>query len=210
MNKEQLENALKKAYEDKGKRKFPQSVELIVNFRWIDFSKPENRLNLDIVLPKGKGSKQPKVAIIADENTAATAKKASPELVISPNEIASYSDPAKLKMLAGEYVLLCQPNLMGQVAKSLGQYLGPRGKLPKPLVGNAADLVEKARKSVRIVSKGKYLPVAQALVGTEEMDVKDVLENVETVYDIIKAKVTEPNIRSMYVKMTMGKPVKIG
>ena len=66
MDKKKLQDALTKALEGKGKRKFTQSVELIVNFRGIDFTKPENRLNLDIALPKGKGGKEPKIAVIGD------------------------------------------------------------------------------------------------------------------------------------------------
>ena len=49
--------------------KFTQSVEVILNFRGIDFSKPENRLNLDVALPNGKGGKEPKVVVVADAGT---------------------------------------------------------------------------------------------------------------------------------------------
>ena len=41
--------------ENKGKRKFEQSVELAINFKGVDFSKQANRLSLDILLPNGKG-----------------------------------------------------------------------------------------------------------------------------------------------------------
>ena len=58
LDKKKLSEALAKMLEDKGKRKFVQSAELIINMRGIDFSKSENRLNLDIVLPKGKGGKE--------------------------------------------------------------------------------------------------------------------------------------------------------
>jgi len=209
MDKTKLQEAVTKAFESKGKRKFAQSVELIVNFRGIDFTKPENRLNLDVALPKGKGGKEPKVALVAEESVVNLAKKANPELVILPGDIASYADKAKLKMLADEYVLLSQPNLMGQIAKSLGQYLGPRGKLPRPITGNVVELINRARCSVRISSRGKYLPVAQAFVGTENMPPQEVIENIEAVYDAIKAKVVESNIKSVYVKMTMGSAVRV-
>ncbi len=210
MDRKKLTDAIEKALESKGKKKFVQSVEIIVNMRGINFSKSENRLNLDITLPKGKGEKEQKVAVIAEDAIADEAKKAGAELIISPDDIASYAEPAKLKDLANNYVLLAQPNLMGQVAKSLGQYLGKRGKLPKPIVGKVAPLLVRSKNGVRIVSKGKYLPVAQSLIGTEKMDAEDLTENAETVYDAIKAKVSEGNIKSVYVKFTMGAPVRVG
>jgi len=209
MDKRKLNEALKKALEDKGKKKFMQSVELIVNVRGVDFSKSENRLNLDIMLPRGKGGKELKVAVIAEEQVANEAKKAGADLIIPPANIPAWAAKEKLMDLAGNYVLLAQPNLMGQVAKSLGQYLGPRGKLPRPVVGNIAPLIERTKKSIRIVSKGKYLPVAQAFVGTEGMSEDDLLENIETVYDAIKGKVNEVNIKSAYLKLTMGRPARV-
>jgi large subunit ribosomal protein L1 len=209
MDRKKLAEAIKKALEDKGKKKFKQSVELIVNMRGIDFAKSENRLNLDIVLPKGKGGKELKSAVFAEGNMADEARRAGADLVIQPNDIAGWAAPAKVKDLANNYFLLAQPNLMGVVAKSLGQSLGKRGKLPKPVTGNLKELIERSKKSVRIVSKGKYLPVAQALIGTEIMEAEELLDNAETVYDAVKNKVNEGNIKSVYVKLTMGKPVKV-
>lgn len=209
MNKKQIRDAIAKALEQKGDRKFIQSVEFIVNFRGIDFSKPENRLNLDIVLPKGKGGKEEKICVIADEPVTNAAKKAGAELTISPADLPKYANKENLKMLAREYKLLAQPNLMAQVAKNLGQYLGPRGKLPKPIVGNVADLIDKTRRGVRLGSKGRYLPVAQAFIGTERMSVDDLTENADAIYEAVKTKVGEPSIRSAYIKTTMGKAVRI-
>lgn len=210
MDRKKLAEAIKKAMEDKGKRKFKQSVELIISIRGVDFAKSENRLNLDIVLPKGKGGKELKSAVFAEGSMADEARRAGADLVIQPNEIPGWAAPAKVKELANNYFLLAQPNMMGTVAKSLGQTLGKRGKLPKPVTGNIKELIERSKKSVRIVSKGKYLPVAQALVGTETMEAEDLLDNAETVYDAVKNKVNEGNIKSVFVKLTMGKPVKVG
>jgi len=208
VDKKKLNEALKKALEDKGKKKFIQSLELIVNVRGVDFSKSENKLNLDVLLPKGKGGKELKVAVIAEEAIASEAKKAGADLIIPPASIPAWGAKEKLVDLADNYVLLAQPNLMGQIAKSLGQYLGPRGKLPRPITGNIVPLIEKTKKSVRIVSKGKYLPVAQSFVGTESMGEEDLLENIDAVYDAIMAKVNEVNIKSAYLKLTMGRPVR--
>lgn len=209
LDKKKLNSALEKALEDKGKKKFNQSMELIVNMRGINFSKSENRLNLDILLPKGKGGKELKVAVIAEEAMANDAKKAGADLIISQNDVPAWAAKEKITDLADNYVLLAQPSLMGVVAKSLGQYLGPRGKLPRPIVGQVASLIEASKKSIRIVSKGKYLPTAQTLVGSESMSNEDLVDNIEAVYDAIKAKVSEGNIKSVYVKLTMGKCVRV-
>jgi len=209
MDKKKLTDAITKALEEKGKRKFMQSMELIINMRGIDFAKSEHRLNLDILLPKGKGGKELKAAIFAEGITADEARKAGAELVITPDTIASYTATDKLKDLARNYFLLAQPNQMAVVAKSLGQYLGKRGKLPKPMLGNMKELIQRSRNSVRIASKGKYLPVAQALIGTEKMSADDLVENAEAVYDAVKTKVNEGNIKSIYVKLTMGKPMRV-
>ncbi len=209
MEKKNLVSALNKALESKGKRKFKQSVELIINMRGIDFSKSENRLNLDIVLPKGKGGKELKSAVFAEAGVADQAKKAGADLIIGPNEIPEWGDKTKAAELADNYFLLAEPKLMGVVAKSLGQYLGKRGKLPKPAVGDIKGVIERSKNSVRIVSKGKYLPVAHAFIGTEIMSEDDLIENAEAVYDAVKAKVKEGNIKSIFVKLTMGKPARV-
>lgn len=209
VDKKKFQEALSKALEEKGKRKFRQSVELVVNMRGIDFSKSENRLNLDVPLPKGRGIKSLKVAVVGDEPIVSEAKKGGAELTMLPTEIVNYAERSKLQDLAQNYILLAQPQLMAQVAKHLGQYLGPRGKLPRPIIGNLHQLIDRSRKSVRIVTKGKYLPTVHCLVGTEDMSPGDLLENAEAVYDAIRSKVSEGNVRSIYVKLTMGKPVRV-
>jgi large subunit ribosomal protein L1 len=208
VDKKKLSDALAKALEDKGKKKFTQSLELIVNMRGIDFSKSENRLNLDILLPKGKGGKELKIAVIAEDAIGSEAKKAGADLIIPPGDIPTWAAKDKITDLADNYTLLAQPSLMGAVAKSLGQYLGPRGKLPKPIVGAVTPMVDGAKKSIRIASKGKYLPTAQAFVGTESMSEQDLMENIEAVYDAIKSKVNESSIKSIYLKLSMGKPAR--
>lgn len=211
MDKKNLAAAIEKALEEKGKRKFVQSVEIIINTRGVDFSKSENRINLDIPLPKGRGEKAFKVAVIGDETTGTQAKKAGADLIILPNEIEGYKEPKKLKELAKRYSMLAQPAQMAAIAKSLGQMLGKKGKLPKPLVGNVQQLIDSARRTVRVTTKGKYLPVLQALIGTENMPAAELAENGEAVYDAVRNKIGgDGNVKSVYVKLTMGKPVKVG
>ena len=209
MDKAKLTEAVNKALEEKGKKKFKQSMEIIINMRGIDFSKSENRLNLDIILPKGKGGKELKSAVFAEPAMADKAKKAGADLIIVPDDIPGYAEKDKAEMLANDYFLLAEPKLMGLVAKSLGQFLGKRGKLPQPITGDIEGLIKRSRDSVRIRSKGRYLPTAQAFIGTEAMEADSLIENAEAVYDAVKNRVKEGNIKSVFIKLTMGKPARV-
>mgnify|MGYP001570226370 CR=1 FL=1 len=209
MDKQKILKAVSAALEEKGKRKFRQSVEVIVNFRGIDFSKPENRLNLDVVLPNGKG-KEPKIAVFADGALAAKARSGGFEVIDAKDIPGLAQDKARLTKYLKEYEFLAQPNLMTTVAKSLGQVLSRKGKLPMPLMNiqlEQAALVLKKR--VKVATKGKQLPVVQCIVGKEDMEPQQLVDNVTTVIDKILTKVPEHNFKSIYVKLTMGKPIAI-
>lgn len=208
MSMEKTLKAIQTALADKGKRNFTQALELIINFKGIDFNKQENRLNLEIALPKGRGREQ-KIAVFADGQLALDAKNAGAELIVSGAEIPKLaSDKQKLKELLA-YESVAQPSLMAVVGKHLGQVLGTRGKLPKPITGAVSDAIARARRVVKIKSKGRYLPVAQCAIGTEAMDAGALAENAEAVLEAVKNKVGEQSIKSVYIKLTMGKPVKV-
>lgn len=209
MDKKKISEAIQQALSSKGSRKFTQSLEFMANFRGIDFTKAENRLNLDILLPHGKGKEQ-KIVVFAEAQAALDAKNAGATEVIDNAGIAKLAaDKGRLALLVKSSEFIAQPNLMISVGKSLGQVLGSRGKLPRPITGPVKDAIEQAKRRVRLVSKGKYLPVAQCLIGSEAMTVEQLVENFETAYEKVKAKVTEPNIKSIYVKLSMGAPVKV-
>ena len=208
--KDKFKKALEALQEYKGKKKFKQSVELAVNFRHVNFSKPENRINIKVPLPRGRGSKALKVAVFGDEAFIRDAKKAGADLGITKDEIDELSkNPKKLKKLVKEYTFLAQPQLMTEIAKKLGRILGPRGKMPKPLVGKMEGMIEAAKREVSLVTKGKYLPVLHALIGTEDMSIDDLAENAEAIYEKLKAKVGESAIKNMYVKLTMSPAIKV-
>ena len=118
--------------ENRGKRKFEQSVELAINFRGLDFTKPNNRLNQDILLPNGKG-KTNKIALFATDKALIEKAAASDVDVLDGNALAAMAnDKEKLAGLL-KYVLVAQPSLMPNIARYLGPFLGPRNKMPKPL-----------------------------------------------------------------------------
>lgn len=209
MDRKKITEAITTALADKGKRKFTQSLEFIVNFTNVDFTKAENRLNLDVILPKGRG-KDTKIVVFADGQVALEAKNAGATEIYDNAGIAKLAaDKGKLSVMAKSCEFIAQPNMMIAVGKSMGQVLGSSGRLPRPIAGPVKDAMEQAKRRVRLVSKGKYLPVAQCPIGSEAMPLEDLVENFESAYDKVKGKVIEPNIKSVYVKLSMGKPVKV-
>jgi len=210
MKQEDLMKALGTCLEEKGKRKFTQSVEFIINFRGVDFSKQDSRMNLSIALPNGTG-KSTKVAVFADGQMALDVKNAGADLVMSGAEIPELAkDKTKLKTLIKDHIFFAQPNLMMQVGKNLGQSMGVRDKLPKPIVGSSFEkLAEAEKRTVKLKSKGKYLPTVSCLVGTETMPPEKIAENVTQVYEAVSNAVGKQSLKSAFVKLTMGKPVRV-
>lgn len=209
VDEKKIVTALDEVITKKKERKFKQTLELVVNFRGIDFNKPENRLNLEVPLPAGRG-KEVDIVVFAEGQLATDAKKAGIKHVFSKEEMEDIAkDKRKMKKLANENRFLADPKLMVVVGKTFGQVLGSRGKMPKPIIGNINDLINRTKRSVIIRSKGKYMPVVHIPVGTEEMNKDDLMKNIHAVMESIKTKVQEQNIKEIYLKFTMGEPIKI-
>ncbi len=196
--------------ENKGKRKFKQTVELAINFKGIDFTKQDNRINMEVILPNGKG-KTAKVAVFSsDRNLSEDAKKNGIDVIDGAEIDAISKDPARLSSLLS-YELVAQPALMPSIARSMGQFLGPRNKMPRPLVGNInlASMSTELNKRITLRNRGKNLPTLHCIVGNEDMDAAKIYENVKEVISSVSKKVGNSRVRSAYVKLTMSKPIKV-
>jgi large subunit ribosomal protein L1 len=206
-NKEMLE-AINACLAEKGSRKFTQSVELIINFRGIDFNKAENRLNMDVLLPKGRG-KQVKIAAFADGNVASDAKKAGADMIVGSVDIPK-QEKSEIKRMAKDWEFVVQPQVMMAFGKNFGQILGGRGKTPRPLIGNPTSMFTNLRNSVKLRIRGKNLPTVHTIIGSEAMPAEDLAENAQTIVSTLKSKFGDYAIKSIFIKLSMGKPCKIG
>ena len=201
---------LKKAQADSKPRKFRQSWDLTINLKGIDLKKPENRFRLDFMLPEGRG-RDLKVCVIAD--SLAAEAKGQADLVITKNEIEPLGrDRKRLKKLAREYDwFFGEATLMAQIGKALGVVLGTRGRMPKPVPPKAsiAPFIGGARKSTMIALKES--PVLHIPVGSEDMEPEKVARNAEAVYKAVIEKLPKGrnSVKSMFIKLTMGKPMKL-
>lgn len=193
----------------KGKRKFTQSVEIAVNFKGVNFAKQDNRLNISVVLPNGRG-KSVRVLIYADKKEIIDAADSVGAKVINSKDLESLSHNKEGMKELLNYLSLAEPKMMGQVAKSLGSYLGPKGKMPKPLIGgDVAVMINNITKSVNIITKGKFLPTVQCAIGSELMEPEKIAENADAVLEGLAKVVNAQNVKSVYVKLSMSPPVKL-
>ena len=194
------------------KKKFTQSIDLVVRLREVDLKKPENRINETIALPNPP-EKALKVCVIASGDLATRAKTAGADMLVGRQEVDNLSkDKKAARKLAQEYdFFIAEAPLMPLVGRALGSFLGPRGKMPTPVPPNAPieQIVANHRKMVRV--RMREQPVLQCRVGTEAMADDKLAENIQAVVSRIEQKLERgfKNISEVLVKGTMSKPVKI-
>jgi len=206
-DKETIE-AVKKIIEDskKAKRKFKQTIDLVINLKNIDMNDTKNRIDEDILLPHGRG-KESKIALFASGELAMKAKK-HVDFLIKPEEIEDYAkDKKQFKKIADDHdFFIAEAPLMPTIGKTLGVVLGPKGKMPKPVPPNIdiSGIVKNLRKTVKVRSKTSK--AFHAVVGTEEMDTNQIADNVDVVIKRVEAKLERGrmNLGSVYIKTTMG------
>ena len=210
-NESQLMEIIKQAKETDKDRKFKQSVEMIMVFRDVDVKKGF-AINETVQLPK-KLSKPATVCIMASGDMGIKAKNAKADLVVDENELAKLSaDKKKSKNMVNKYdFFLADTKLMPTVGKTLGQLLGPRGKMPTPVPFNAPieSFLERFRSSVKIKAKGSL--AMSCKIGEEGMEDADLAANANAVATAIEKALPNgsKNVKKIMFKTTMGKAIKV-
>ena len=191
------------------KRKFKQSIELIINFKDIDVKKGF-AINEVIQLPKT--SSPATVCVIATGDMNQKAKAAKADVVIGNDELTKYeADKRESRKFINKYdFFLADTKIMPTVGKALGQLLGPRGKMPTPVPFNASidAFLARFRTSIKVRTRASLS--ISCKIGDESMEDTDLATNAFTVISAIEKKLPngEKNISKVLVKTTMGKPLK--
>jgi len=207
----QLNLLVKSAKEAAPKRNFKQSVELTLVLKDIDVKKGFN-FNEVVPLPH-KPSQPATICVVASGDMGTRAHRAGIERIIEPEELDRIgTNKREARKISRAYnFFLSDTTLMSTVGRSLGQFLGPKGKMPMPLPYGAPieAIADRFRNSVRVRTKNQLN--ISVKIGDEEMDDDQLTANASTVIAMLEKKLPqgEKNIRNVTVKLTMGKAAKL-
>ena len=194
------------------KRKFKQSIELIIPLKDLDLKDPTNRINELVELPN-PGTSGAKVCIFATGELAVNAKRYDVNMVFGREDILEMGKDRKAakKRLSGYDFFISEAQLMPLVGRYLGQVLGPKGKMPTPVppTVDISNVINRHKRMVRVRVRDQLN--AQCKVGDQDMSSSEIAENITAVVSMIERKLEKGsrNIKAIYVKMTMGPTLKI-
>jgi large subunit ribosomal protein L1 len=200
---------IQQAKESTKKKKFKQSVEMIVVFKDIDVKKGF-ALNEVVQLPKT--SSPATVCIMATGDMGQKAKDAKADAVVGAEQLEKFAaDKRGSRKFINKYdFFLADTQIMPAVGKVLGQLLGPRGKMPTPVPFNASveSFLTRFRSSIKVRARATL--AMSCKIGDESMENSDLAVNAHAVLSAVEKKLPngEKNLKRIIIKTTMGKPIK--
>jgi large subunit ribosomal protein L1 len=186
------------------KRKFEQSIDLLISLKEIDPKKD----NIATIVNIPNKIKDKKVCGFLT-------KKSDLVRTITNLDFPKYRDKKVLKKLVKEFdFFIAAAPLMPAVATTFGKVLGPAGKMPSPQIGMLPNedektikaLLERIDKSMKIRVKEAAVKVS---VAKESMPDEKIIENIEAVYrGVVSAlPIKKDNVKKAMIKLTMSKPI---
>lgn len=206
-----LRDLIKQARGGSNKRNFTQSAELTLILKDIDVKKGFS-LNEVVSLPNKSGESS--ICLIGSGDLAMRARKLGIPTILEPQELDRLGTNKRdaRKLVRRHDFFLSDTSLMASVGKSIGQFLGPKGKMPTPLpYGAPLDaIVHRFQGSIRLRIRNQLS--VSARVGDENMDDSSLVGNAIAVVSAIEKRLPqgEKNMRSAVFKFTMGRPAKLG
>ncbi len=188
--------------------KFDASLELHVNLG-IDPRHADQNLRDTIVLPAGTG-KTVRVAVFADADDAAAAKKAGADIAAGEEFLQQLE-----KGIVNFDILIVTPAMMGKLGK-YARLLGPKGLMPNPKSGTVTNDVTKAvsqAKAGRLEFRVDSTGIVHVAAGKLSFGTDKLAQNVRAVFASIKsnkpASVKGNYVKAIYLATTMGPSIKV-
>lgn len=188
--------------------KFDATVELHVRLG-VDPRQADQNIRDMVVLPAGTG-KEVRVAVYADAEGIAAAKKAGADIA-AEDEFLQQLDKGNINF----DVLIATPAMMAKLGK-YARVLGPKGLMPNPKSGTVTTDVAKAvteakagRVEYRVDSTGiVHLGMGKVSFGKDKL-----LQNAKAVLSSIKANkpssIKAAYVKSLYVSTSMGPSIPV-
>lgn len=201
--KEALELAIKTATV-----KFDSTVELHINLG-VDPRQADQNVRDSLVLPAGTG-RTIRVAVFAEADDAAAAKKAGADIV-GEEEITNKLDKGVVEF----DTLIATPTQMAKLGK-YARVLGPKGLMPNPKSGTVTTDVAKAVKEAkagRVEYRVDSTGIVHLGIGKVSFGAAKLLENADAVLASIKSNKPSSTkstyLKSAFVTTTMGPSIKL-
>jgi large subunit ribosomal protein L1 len=194
------------------KRKFTQSIDLSIALRDVNLKDPSKRFKADILVPHAI-TDNVTVCVIGDGDVISRAQEAGANYTLDADQLEEYAkNPAEAKSFIAQVdYFLAIPQLMATVAKNLGRFLGPAGKMPTVLPPNA-PLDNFLGRYSRIVSiRLRQNPVINCKVAHEGLSDDEIADNVMSVLSEVEKNLDSGfnNVSKAYVKTTMGPAIEL-
>ena len=209
-NNDQMKELVKKAREATPKRNFAQSAEITLVLKDIDVKKGFS-LNEIVVLPNPT-KKGASLCMLATGDMGLRAKRAGVDQVMEPDTLDRIGTNRReaRKMVRSYDFFLADATLMSSVGRSLGQFLGPKGKMPTPVPYGAPieNIATRLRSSTRIRSKNQLNMSTK--IGDESMTDEQLAANANAVIASVEKRLPQgdKNFSNAIIKFTMGKALK--
>jgi large subunit ribosomal protein L1 len=206
----QIKGMIKNARDGIKKCNFTQSAELTLILKDIDVKKGFS-VNEVVNLPN-KATKTSTICVFASGDMGTRARKAEVDRVIEPDELSRLGTNKKdaRKVVKAYDFFLADTTLMSSVGRSLGQFMGPKGKMPSPLPYGAPieNIADRFRGSVRARAKNQLN--VSAKIGDEKMQDEQLASNAQAIISAVEKKLPQgdKNIHNAIIKFTMSKPAK--
>ena len=210
----------KEGFKDKV-RKFDETIDFIINLKDINLKDPKQRIDKELILPNEVITENiPNICVIASDEILLEAKKAGLDNLDKDGlaDLDREEKKDKKKFVKKHDFFIVEDKLMRDVARFLARFLGPAGKMPKPfpsgygIISSVNDLktaVERYKKIIRI--QVKKHPVLMVKIGKKSMEMDKIFGNMKAIVDYVADQMPHKynNFKSMFIKTTMGKAIKI-
>lgn len=188
--------------------KFDSSVELHARLS-LDPRQADQNLRAQLVLPAGTG-KDVKVAVFAEADDVAAAKKAGADIAGSEDFLATLD-----KGQVNFDILIATPQVMAKLGK-YARVLGPKGLMPNPKSGTVTKDVAKAIKEAkagRIEYRVDSTGIVHVAFGKVGFGSEKLTQNVKAVLSSLRsakpASVKGTYVKSLFITTSMGPSIKL-